>query len=108
MKVPMSRRMFTFVFVAAGLAALPAYSGKDEKHDAAFYQKKFEDWARDISQMQKSDATGAAATDLEMMRTLIGQAQAFVAADKLESVDPLLVRIEMTGHLVMARLDRVS
>jgi hypothetical protein len=94
------------VLAIACLASSLALAGKSKS--ASDYQKDFETWTKRLVELQKADVKGVAAQEIEMIRTLITQSQAFVASDKLEQIEPLMRRAQLTADLVEARLKRVA
>ena len=59
-------------------------------------------------ELQKADTTGTMAKEIEMIRTLVSQGQAFVAADKLDDIDPLLERAGAFELYIRAVLNRME
>ncbi len=79
--------------LAATVLALGVLTGAraqaDEERDASFYTSAFEKLATSNAETETADTTHTAATDIERVRTLIGQGQAYVAADKLDEAAPV-------------------
>ncbi len=91
----------------ASLLCFAAFSRAKDK-TAADYQKEFEGWTKRLVALEKADTTGASKQDIEMIRTLVGQGQAFVASDKLDAVEPLMARADALGGLIEARSARIE
>ena len=49
-----------------------------------------------------------ASQDVEIIRTWIGQAQAFVASDKLEEIEPILRKVEAQAEYAKAKINRLA
>jgi hypothetical protein len=81
---------------------------REVERDEAFYQKSFEQLAATVVDLEKRDDDKVSAKDIETIRTLIGQGQAFLANEKLEKIDPLLERAEALVPLARARQSRVE
>jgi hypothetical protein len=79
-----------------------------EDKNAKYYQKQFEQWSKAIADLKQGDPSGVTAQEIEVIRTLISQAQAFLASDKLDAIEPLLRRIEAQAEFVRAKLDRTQ
>lgn len=94
--------LFTSLLGAAALAA------DKEERDEQFYQKSFETLATKIAGLEKADKDKVAAKEIETIRTLVGQGQAFLANEKLKKIDPLLDRAEALVPLAKARQRRVD
>ena len=101
-------RTHVVVFVVALLAMAAAAGAWAAEKDAAYYQKQFERWSAVIADLKGADMTGVAGQDIEVIRTWIGQAQAFLASDKLSDIEPLLLRIEAQVEYVRTRIDRAA
>lgn len=71
------------------------------------YQKTLEKWSQTIPDLEKSD-TGETAKQIALVRSWIGQAQAFVASEKFEKIDPILARVEAMVTFIRVRQDRVK
>jgi hypothetical protein len=61
-----------------------------------------------VVDLEKRDDDKVSAKEIETIRTLIGQGQAFLANEKLEKIDPLLERAEALVPLARARQSRVE
>lgn len=75
--------------------------------EALNYQKTLEKWSQVVPDLEKSN-TGETAKQIALIRSWIGQAQAFVANDKFEKVDPILARVEAMVMFVGVRQDRIK
>jgi hypothetical protein len=71
------------------------------------YQKELESWSAVIVELQQADKTGQSSQEIERIRNLVSQAQAFLAAEKLKEIDPALERSAALAALVRARSDRI-
>ncbi|MBW2702378.1 MAG: hypothetical protein JRF33_16280 [Deltaproteobacteria bacterium] len=76
--------------------------------DAKYYQGQFERFSLLIADLKSADAADEVVRDIEVIRTHIGQAQALLAAEKLESIDPIIERIVAQAGCVRAKLDRLD
>ncbi len=76
--------------------------------EPAAYQKDFEGWSSTVAQLQKADTGGVTGTEIEMIRTLVSQGQAFLAGDKLDAIDPLLMRAEAIAWFVRSKHRRLK
>jgi len=88
--------------VTVGLAAQAA------DKDAQYYQKQFDHWSKVIADLKEADITEQAGQDIEVIRTWISQAQAFLASDRLDEIDPLLKKIEAQAEYVRAKVKRLE
>lgn len=79
-----------------------------DDRDAAFYTSAFEKLGTSLAQTQTADSTSIAATDVERVRTLIGQGQAFVANDKLDEAAPILERAQVIARYARTKVERVG
>ncbi|RLB55916.1 MAG: hypothetical protein DRI34_09910 [Deltaproteobacteria bacterium] len=82
-------------------AAVQAGSGRN-------YSKQFDHWSRVIADLKSADVTEGAARDIEIIRTWIGQAQAFLASEKFERINMLLRRIEAQAAYCRAKINRLA
>lgn len=99
------------LFLAAAIVAAGLMTGARahaEDRDAAFYTSAFEKLGTNLAETQSADSTNVAATDVERIRTLIGQGQAFVAADKLDEAAPVLERAQVIARYARAKVERVA
>ena len=60
-----------------------------------------------IVELQQIDKTGQSSQEIERIRNLVSQAQAFLAAEKLKEIDPALERSAALAAIVRARSDRI-
>lgn len=95
------------VLILAG-ASLLGLLAQAKERDAAFYQAQFEQWSRAIAELKNADADGSLSADIELIRTWITQGQAFLAQEKTQAIDPLLLRIEAQVEYLRVKLDRIS
>lgn len=72
------------------------------------YAKQFDHWSRIIADLKSADVSEGAAQDIELIRTWIGQAQAFLASEKFEQIDRLLRRIEAQAAYCRAKINRLA
>lgn len=93
------------IFAVSAVSAL-AHAGDDR--DAAFYTSAFEKLGTSLAETQTADTTSVAATDVERVRTLIGQGQAFVASEKLEEAGAVLQRAQIIARYARAKVERVA
>lgn len=90
------------MLVSVGLAAQAA------DKDVKYYQKQFDHWSKVIADLKEADITEQAGQDIEVIRTWISQAQAFLASDRLDEIDPLLKKIEAQAEYVRAKVKRLE
>lgn len=95
------------VLIVAGVGLL-GWLAQAKEHDAAFYQKQFEQWSRAIAELKNADTDGSLGADIELIRTWITQGQAFLAQEKIGAIDPLLSRVEAQVEYLRVKLDRIS
>jgi hypothetical protein len=88
------------------VVVLGAASAGDK--DAKYFQKQFDRWSKVIADLKEADVTEGAAQDIEMIRTWISQAQAFLANDRLDDIEPILKRIEAQAEYVRAKVNRLA
>ena len=93
------------LFFASLLAA--AFTQAADK-DAKYFQKQFDRWSKVIADLKEADVTDEAAQDIELIRTWIGQSQAFMASDRLDEIEPVLKRIEAQAEFVRAKINRLA
>ena len=103
---PCSQNIFLYCLLTLFLLT-STYSGDVCADETLKYQKILERWSQGLPELQKSD-TGETAKEIALIRSWIGQAQAYVANEKFEKIDPLLERIETMVKFVRARQDRVK
>lgn len=103
-----ARAILCGALMTAMAAGSLAAEEREVERDEAFYQKSFEQLAATVVDLEKRDDDKVSAKDIETIRTLIGQGQAFLANEKLEKIDPLLERAEALVPLARARQSRVE
>jgi hypothetical protein len=91
-----------------GLLVLGFAVAQAAEKDAKYYQKQFTHWSKVIADLKEADVTEGAGQDIEVIRTWISQAQAFLANEKLEEIEPLLRRIEAQTEYVRAKVTRLA
>jgi len=79
-----------------------------DDRDAKYYQKQFTLWSKVIADLKEADVTEACGQDIEVIRTWISQAQAFLASERLEEIDPLLSKIKAQADFVRAKVNRLA
>ena len=98
--------------LAATVMALGLMTGArahaSEERDAAFYTSAFEKLGTMNAETETADTAHAAATDIERVRTLMGQGQAYVAADKLDQAAPVLERAQVIARYARVKVERVA
>lgn len=104
----MRRVSLMFRVLVVGLLVLGFVGAQAAEKDAKYYQKQFTHWSKVIADLKEADVTEGAGQDIEVIRTWISQAQAFLASDKLEEIEPLLRRIEAQAEYVRAKITRLS
>jgi hypothetical protein len=104
--------MFARKLVAAAVVAVSLLTGAraqaEEERDASFYTKAFEKLAMDNAQTGAADTTHVATIDIEGVRVLIGQGQAYVAADKLDAAAPVLERAQVISRYAGVKVERAA
>lgn len=85
-----------------------ASSARADEHDAAYYNAAFERVGGSIGPTQTADTTRVAASELELVRTLVGQGQSLTAADKLDEADQVLTRASVVARYAAAKVQRAS
>jgi hypothetical protein len=83
-----------------------ATSAKDK--DAKFYENAFMHWSKVIVDLKEADTSNEAAKDIEVIRTWIGQGQAFLASDKIEEIEPIIKKIGAQAEYVRSKINRLS
>ena len=76
--------------------------------DSRKYTKQLEHWSQVVADLKSADVTEEVARDIELIRTWIGQAQAFLASEKFEKIDRLLKRIEAQAIFCRAKINRLE
>lgn len=94
--------------VVVGLLVLGFVGAQAAEKDAKYYQKQFTHWSKVIADLKEADVTEGAGRDIEVIRTWISQAQAFLASEKLDDIEPLLRRIEAQAEYVRAKITRLA
>lgn len=103
------RRVKTIVrLLVVGLLVLGFVGAQAAEKDAKYYQKQFTHWSKVIADLKGADVTEGAGQDIEVIRTWISQAQAFLASEKLDEIEPLLRRIEAQAEYVRAKVTRLA
>lgn len=103
-----ARAILCGALMTAMAAANLAAGEREVERDEAFYQKTFEQLAASVVDLEKRDVDKVSAEEIETIRTLIGQGQAFLANEKLKKIEPLLERAEALVPLARARQSRVE
>ncbi|MFC1609493.1 hypothetical protein ACFL6C_00915 [Myxococcota bacterium] len=98
----------SIVAAFATLMVLTASSAGAEERDKSFYQKELESWSSVVVELQQLDATKESSQEIERIRNLVSQGQAFLAAEKLEEIDPVLERSAALAALARARSERIA
>ena len=91
-----------------GLLVLGFVGAQAAEKDGKYYQKQFTHWSKVIADLKEADVTEGAGQDIEVIRTWISQAQAFLASEKLDEIEPLLRRIEAQSEYVRAKVTRLA
>jgi hypothetical protein len=94
--------------MVVGLLVLGIVGAQAAEKDAKYYQKQFTHWSKVIADLKEADVTEGAGQDIEVIRTWISQAQAFLASEKLDEIEPLLRRIEAQSEYVRAKITRLA
>ena len=94
--------------MAIGLLVLGVMGAQAADKDAKYYQKQFTHWSKVIADLKEADVTEGVGQDIEVIRTWISQAQAFLASEKLDEIEPLLRRIEAQAEYVRAKITRLA
>jgi uncharacterized protein with gpF-like domain len=102
----MQRALVTTCLLAAAVLLATQAAAADK--DAKYYQARFDRISRVIADLKSADVGDELGQDIEVMRTWISQAQAYLAADKLDEVQPLLERIVAQVEFVRAKLKRIE
>jgi succinylglutamate desuccinylase len=102
-------RIFCSVFLPAlGLLALLAGPSGAADKDAKYFQQQFNRFSKVIADLKEADVTEGAASDIEMIRTWIGQAQAFLANDRIDDIEPIMKKIEAQAQYIRAKINRLA
>jgi hypothetical protein len=103
------RRFRTIIgLMVVGLLVLGVMGAQAADKDAKYYQKQFTHWSKVIADLKEADVTEGVGQDIEVIRTWISQAQAFLASEKLDEIEPLLRRIEAQAEYVRAKITRLA
>lgn len=103
------RRFRTIIgLMVVGLLVLGVVGAQAADKDAKYYQKQFTHWSKVIADLKEADVTEGVGQDIEVIRTWISQAQAFLASEKLDEIEPLLRRIEAQAEYVRAKITRLA
>lgn len=94
--------------MVVGLLVLGFVGAQAAEKDAKYYQKQFTHWSKVIADLKEADVTEGAGQDIEVIRTWISQAQAFLASERLDEIEPLLRRIEAQAEYVRAKITRLA
>jgi len=94
--------------MVVGLLVLGVVGAQAADKDSKYYQKQFTHWSKVIADLKEADVTEGVGQDIEVIRTWISQAQAFLASEKLDEIEPLLRRIEAQAEYVRAKITRLS
>jgi hypothetical protein len=101
-----TNRLLSIAVMTCLWAAFTVASEKEK--NAKYFESQFEQWSKVIADLKQADTANVASQDIEVIRTWIGQAQALVANEKLERVEPLLQRIEAQAETIRTKIDRVA
>jgi hypothetical protein len=104
----MRRVSLMFRILVVGLLVLGFAGAQAGDKDPKYYQKQFDHWSKVIADLKEADVTEGAGQDIEVIRTWISQAQAFMASEKLDEIEPLLRRIEAQAEYVRAKIHRLA
>jgi orotidine-5'-phosphate decarboxylase len=101
-------RLRSLQVIVVGLLVLGFAGAQAAEKDAKYYQKQFTHWSRVIADLKAADVTEGAGQDIEVIRTWISQAQAFLASEKMGEIEPLLRRIEAQAEYVRAKVTSLA
>lgn len=87
---------------------ITARSGLAKERSPDEYRALFQQWTSRLAQVQKADQSRSALSELEQIRTLIGQAQAFLANDKLDEIEPIAEHAEVLLGFAANKVERVN
>jgi hypothetical protein len=93
-------------FLVFGMLWAESASGKEK--DAKYFEGEFNRLSKVIADLKKADTWEVATSEIELIRTWIGQAQAFLANDKLDPIESIVNRIEAQAEYIQARVDRTA
>lgn len=102
-------RVYCSVLISAlVLLMLSAGPAAAVDKDAKYFQQQFNRLSKVIADLKEADVTEGASSDIELIRTWIGQAQAFLANDRLDDIEPILKKIEAQAEYVRAKINRLA
>ena len=104
----MSFRKLAVAAAIFAVSTVSAFAHADDERDAAYYTSAFEKLGTSLAETQTADTTNVAATDVERVRTLVGQGQAYVASEKLEEAAQILQRAQVIARFARAKVERVG
>ncbi|MEZ4270439.1 MAG: hypothetical protein R3C68_03055 [Myxococcota bacterium] len=96
------------IALASIISIVGAGSAFAKSGDAQRYQKSFEALSSTVVELDSGDADRTSAKEIEMIRTLIGQGQAFLASEKYNKIAPLLERADAIAMFVRAKQKRMA
>jgi len=76
--------------------------------NAKYFQEKFDHWSKVIADLKEADVSEGATQDIEMIRTWLGQSQAYLASEKLTDIEPILKKIEAQAEYIRAKVNRMA
>ena len=96
--------------VLCGLWVLVMQLGSAAAADknAKYFQEKFDHWSKVIADLKEADVSEGATQDIEMIRTWLGQSQAYLASEKLTDIEPILKKIEAQAEYIRAKVNRMA
>ena len=101
------RRASLVICLLAAVCLVAGVAQAGDK-DAKYYQAQFDRFSRVIAELKAADANDELGQEIEVIRTWISQAQAFLAADKLDEIEPMVARIAAQAEYVRAKLKRLD
>ncbi len=102
------RALYGVFLSALGLLAMLAGSAGAADKDAKYFQQQFNRFSKVIADLKEADVTQGTAGDIELIRTWIGQAQAFLANDRINDIEPIIKKIEAQAEYVRAKINRLA
>ncbi|MBN2497826.1 MAG: hypothetical protein JXR96_24740 [Deltaproteobacteria bacterium] len=87
-------------------ALAPTAAADEQERDAKYYQQRFDHYSKVIATLKEDDAAEVASQEIELIRTWIGQAQAFLASEKLDAIEPLIKRMDAQAEYIRAKIER--
>lgn len=103
----MSRKFLGIALAGCGLLGAGSLAQAEER-TAAHYQQVLEQWSGTVAELSSMDTSRAATQEVERIRSLLSQGQAFLASEKTEQIDPILERVEAISVHTRARLTRLD